>query len=582
MKEILKCFKIKDLIFIIISIIFIFIQVKLDIKLPEYTSELTAVVSSGSVKMSDITYNGGMMLALAIASMLASIICGYFAARVAANYSMNLRNKIFNKIEDFSVAEVNKFSTASLITRSTNDVVQIQNLIAMGLQILIKAPILAVYAIRKISNTNVELTNATIVSVVMILVVISVILILSLPKMKKIQVLTDRLNDVTRENVTGVRVIRAFNAEQHQEYKFENVNNEVTKNNIFIGVTTGFLMPVMQMIMNGLTVVIYMIGATLMNEAVLTERAIVIGNMTAFSQYALQVIMAFMMMVAIFILLPRSIVSVKRINEILNTKVSIEDGSMKVNNISLKGNIEFRDVSFTYPEAKSETLKNISFKASRGETVAIIGSTGSGKTSLVNLISRFYDTTYGSILINGVNVKDYCQKDLRSKVSVATQKATLFKGDILQNITYGNEANITLEKVNRALKISQSKEFVNTLKDGVNSYVAQGGSNFSGGQKQRLSIARAIYKDSEILIFDDSFSALDYKTDSLVRKDIREYAKDATVIIVAQRIGTIKNADKIILLDEGEIMGIGKHEELLNSCNVYREIALSQLSEEEL
>lgn len=582
MKELLKCFKIKDLIFIIISIAFIFIQVKLDIKLPEYTSELTAVVSSGSVQMSDITYNGGMMLILAITSMGASIICGYFAARVAANYSMNLRNKIFNKIEDFSAAEVNKFSTASLITRSTNDVVQIQNLIAMGLQILIKAPILAVYAIRKISNTNVELTNAIIISVVMILVVIAIIFMLSLPKMKKIQALTDNLNDATRENVTGVRVIRAFNAEQYQEDKFENVNNEVTKSNIFIGVTTGFLMPVMQMIMNGLTVVIYMIGATLMNEAAITERATVIGNMTAFSQYALQVIMAFMMMVAIFILLPRGIVSVKRINEILNTEVSIEDGSMKANNRNLKGDIEFRDVSFTYPGAKSETLKNISFKVLKGETVAIIGSTGSGKSSLVNLISRFYDATHGSILINGVSVKDYCQGDLRSKVSVATQKAALFKGNILQNITYGNEEDITLEKVNRALKISQSEEFVNNLKDGVNSYVAQGGSNFSGGQKQRLSIARAIYKDSEILIFDDSFSALDYKTDKLVRKSIREDAKDTTVIIVAQRIGTIKNADKIIVLDEGKIIGFGKHEELLNSCNVYREIALSQLSEEEL
>ena len=582
MVKLLKNLTAKDLIFVAVSIAFIFVQVILDLKLPDYTSELTTTVTSGSVSMSDVMVNGGKMLSCAIGSMAASIICGYFAARVAANYSKNLRESIFRKVEDFSSAEINKFSTSSLITRSTNDVMQIQNLIAMGLQIMIKAPILAIYAIRKISNTNVEWTYATLGTVVFIIFIVRIVFGFSMPKLKKVQTLTDKLNNVTRENISGVRVVRAFNAEGYQKNKFEKVNKEVLNNNIFINSFTGLLFPSIQMAMNGLTIVIYMIGAYLMNEAVITERAVVIGNMTAFSQYALQVIMAFLMMVGIFIYLPKGVVSGKRIIEILNTEITIEDGTVKDGNSNLRGTIEFKNVSFAYPGDKKNTIENINFKLSKGETLAIIGSTGSGKTTLINMISRFYDATEGEVYVDGVNVKDYNQEILREKVGLVAQKAALFQGSILDNITYGSKGVVTDEKINRALKISQSEEFVNKLSDKINSHVAQGGSNFSGGQKQRLSIARAIYKDSEILIFDDSFSALDYKTDRTVRKLIKENAKDTTVIIVAQRIGTIKNADKIIVLDEGKIAGAGKHKELLQNCPVYKEIALSQLSQEEL
>lgn len=582
MKKLLKCLKIKDLVFVVISIAFVFAQVKLDLKLPEYTSKLTELVSRGSVEMSDIYYNGGMMLLLALLSMASSIICGFFAANVAANYSRNLRGEIFESVEKFSLSEVNNFSTASLITRSTNDVIQIQNLIAIGLQILIKAPILAFYAIRKISNTNVEWTRATIMSVIVILVIITIVLIFALPKIKKVQKLTDGLNNAARENITGVRVVRAFNAEKYQGEKFAKVNTDITKNNVSIGVAMSSLMPVLMLVMNALTVIIYMIGAKLINDAGLMERAGLIGDMTAFTQYALQVIMAFMMMVGIFIFVPRSIVSGRRISEILNTKVDINDGDVKNGKSDLKGYIEFKNVGFKYPGSKENTLNNINFKVSRGETLAIIGSTGSGKTSLINLISRFYDVTDGEVLVDGINVKEYDQQILRDKVAVATQKASLFKGDILENISFGNDEKADLDRVSRALNIAQAEEFVSGLKDGVSSFVAQGGSNFSGGQKQRLSIARTIYKDAEIMIFDDSFSALDYKTDRLVRASIKENAADATVIIVAQRIGTIKNADKIIVLDDGKIAGMGTHRELLDNCSVYKEIALSQLSEEEL
>ncbi len=459
---------------------------------------------------------------------------------------------------------------------------QIQNFIAMGLQIIIKAPTLAIWAITKISATSIEWTMATLITVFIMITLVAVIASVVLPKFKKIQKLIDNVNDVTRENVSGVRVVRAFNAEGYQEKKFEKANEELTKNQLFTTKATGLMMPVMSLCMNGLTLAIYWIGAILINNAQIVERATIIGNMTAFTQYSLQVVMAFIMLVAIFILLPRCIVSARRINEVLDSPISIKQGD-KVNDSNTKGKVEFRNVTFKYNDGNNNVIEDVSFEVNKGETLAIIGATGSGKTTLINLIPRFADVSSGEVLVDGMNVKDYQEEDLQQRVAVVSQKACLFKGDIKSNITYGSGEEISDDdpRLKQAIDISQSL-FVGELKDGVRSAVAQGGTNFSGGQKQRLSIARAVYKDAEIIIFDDSFSALDYKTDMVVRKKIKENLKDKTVIIVAQRIGTIKNADKILVLDNGRIVGSGRHEELLESCPVYKEIALSQLSKEEL
>lgn len=582
MFKVFKNLKARDIFFIVICFGLVFIQVWLDLTMPDYTQKLTESVSSGSINMDDVLQNGGMMLLCAVGSMVAAIFCGFFASQVAANFAKTLRERLFGHILKFSNADINKFSTPSLITRTTNDVVQMQMFIAMGLQMMIKAPITAIWAIAKISNSSIEWTTAILVCVMVIVITIVMLVIMAYPKFKSIQKLTDNLNDVTRENISGVRVVRAFNAEKYQEKKFAKVNDSITKNQLFTSRVMGLMMPVMMMAMNGMTLAIYWIGAYLINKTEIAGRAEVIGNMTAFTQYALQVVGAFMMLVIIFIIMPRTLVSAKRINEVLETKPTVSYKSESVKTIG-HGKIEFKNVSFSYADSGNPCLKNLDFEINSGETFAIIGATGTGKSTLVNLIPRYYDVTKGEILIDGKNIKDYPEEQLERIVSVAPQKATLFSGDIKSNITYGckNELKDDDDRIKRSLEISKS-DFVENLSDGIHSRVAQGGTNFSGGQKQRLSIARAVFKDAEIMIFDDTFSALDYKTDMLVRKSIREELSDTTVIIVAQRIGTIRNADKILVLNDGEIAGIGKHDELMENCDIYREIALSQLSEEEL
>lgn len=579
----LKCLRKRDWAYIFVAIALIVGQVWLDLKMPDYTAKLTTAVSSGGVKMNDVWQNGGMMLLCALGSLVFAIMCGFFTARVASSYALNLRQAMFDKISSFSNTEMKKFSTPSLITRTTNDVSQVQMFVSMGLQVLIKAPILAVWAICKISSTSIEWTMATFVCVAVIIVSVGIIVGLCLPKFRKIQKLIDNLNKATRENISGVRVVRAFNAENYQESKFEKANDELTKNQLFTSKITGIMMPVMTIAMNGLTLAIYWIGAYLINNAPIMERTIIIGDMTAFTQYALQVVMAFMMLIVIFIILPRAIVSGKRINEVLKTPLSMTafENTNKLNDV--KGKVEFKDVSFKYFDGNKEVVSNISFVVNKGETIALIGSTGCGKTTIIDLIPRFNDVSGGEVLINDINVKDYKYEDLQSKIAVVSQKAVLFKGDIKSNITYGSNEEISDDdpRIQRAINVAHA-DFVNNLEKGIKSEVAQGGTNFSGGQKQRLSIARAIFKDPEILIFDDSFSALDYKTDKEVRENINKVLEDKTIIIVAQRIGTIRNADKILVIDDGAIVGEGKHDELIKTCPLYKEIALSQLSEEEI
>ena len=583
MLRIFKNLKVIDWLYLCACVGLIVLQVWLELKMPDYTANLTKAVSSGKIVQSEIWENGGMMLLCAFICMCAAIATGWFSSHIAANFAKTLRTKLFDKISMFTDKEMNYFTTPSLITRTTNDVVQMQMLIAMGIQTLIKAPILAVWAICKISSASLEWTSAAMITVAVMVGTITLVVSLCYPKFKKIQKLTDNLNDITRENISGVRVVRAFNAEDYQERKFDKVNSAVTKNQLFTSRIMGMMFPVMSLCMNGLTLAIYWIGAVLVNNASsLTDRVAVIGDMTAFTQYALQIVMAFMMIVMIFIILPRAMVSAKRINEVLYTEPSIvytkSSGAEKK-----LGEVEFKNVSFSYPDASTPCIENISFHINPGETFAIIGATGSGKSSIVNLLPRFYDCTEGEVLLDGVNIADYSKKEIEENISIAPQKAILFKGDIKSNITYGSEDEISDddERISRALTISQS-EFVVSLNDGLHTPVAQGGTNFSGGQKQRLSIARAVFKDASVVIFDDTFSALDYKTDMLVRREIHEKMQDTTVIIVAQRIGTIKDADNILVLDEGRVVGLGKHSELLENCSVYREIALSQLSKEEL
>lgn len=587
MFSLFKNLKTKDWILIGLSVCLIVVQVWLELKMPDYTAELTAMIQGENAVMSEVWKNGGLMLACAVGSLLSAIICSILISKVASSFSMTLREKLFNKISDFSEAEMKKFSVPSLITRTTNDVMQLQNFMAMGVQLLFKAPIMAIWAICKISTTNIKWTSAVLISVAIIIICVGILVGICLPRFKKIQKLTDDINNVTRENISGVRVVRAFNAEKYQEQKFEKVNNNITKNNLYTSRATGIMSPVMTLVMNGLSLAIYWIGAIIINNIALSgpeavaERIDTVGNMAAFSQYAMQIVMSFMMLIMIFIILPRTLVSGKRIAEVLKTDSSIVSGETGITT-DTSGEIEFKNVSFAYPDSRENemALKDISFKVSKGQTLAIIGATGSSKTTLINLIPRFYDTTKGEVLINGINVKEYDEKELRDKISIASQKAVLFKGTIKENITYGTE-NYDEENLKKSIEVSQSK-FIEKLEDGINSEVAQGGTNFSGGQKQRISIARAVYKDAEIMIFDDTFSALDYKTDMLVRKAIKKKLKDKTVVIVAQRIGTIKDADKIIVLDEGRIVGSGTHSELLENCKIYKEIALSQLSKEEL
>ena len=570
----------RDWAFILICVGLVIFQVWMELTMPDYTQKLTELVSGGNADMDAVLENGGKMLLCAVASMGAAILCGFFAAHVAANFARTLRRRLFDRITNFGDSEINKFSTPSLITRTTNDVVQLQMFIAMGLQVIIKAPVMAIWAICKISATNVLWTEATLATVIIMSIMIGILVALCYPKFKRIQRLTDNLNNVTRENVSGVRVVRAFNAEEYQHGKFEKVNNDVMRTNLFTSRMMGLMMPVLQLCMSDLTLAIYWIGAYVINDAPLMDKVVQMGNMTAFTQYALQVVMSFILLIVVFVILPRTIVSARRIGEVLRTKSSIVYTDKKISS-NEEGMLEFKNVSFKYGDADKECIKDISFKLNKGETFAIIGATGSGKSTIVNLIPRYYDVTDGEILLDGINIKDYPEEQLQKKISIAPQKAVMFMGDIKSNIIYGSEDNIDEKRIDEALKIANA-DFVYDLTNGINERVAQGGTNYSGGQKQRLSIARAVYKDAELIIFDDTFSALDYKTDMLVRKQIKEKLEGTTVIIVAQRIGTIKNADKIMVIDEGKIAGIGTHKELLDNCDIYKEIALSQLSKEEL
>ncbi len=586
MLKILRYLTRKDWSFILCSFIFVVLQVYLDLKLPDYMSEITMLVQTPNSEISEILSSGGYMLLCALGSLVASFIVGYFAAKIATNLSWTLRSKLYDKIEGFSVAEINKFSTSSLITRSTNDITQIQNIVAMGLQLIIKAPITAIWAVCKILGKGWEWTAATGGALLVLLFIILIIMIFALPKFKKIQKLTDKINLVTRENLTGIRVVRAYNAEGYQSDKFEKVNNELTTNNLVINRVMAIMQPGMMLVMNGLSLAIYWIGAYLIDGDNMMDKMGLFSDMIVFSSYSMQVIMAFMMLTMIFIMLPRASVSSKRILEVLNTRESIIDGNKDIKNISKTGEIEFKNVSFKYPDSEESeyVLKDINFKVNKGETVAIIGSTGSGKTSLINLIPRFYDVSEGEVLVNGINVKDYKQKSLNNILGYVHQKAVLFTGSIMSNVAYGdNGKDIYSENdVKKAVKIAQGTEFVEKMTNTYSASISQGGKNVSGGQKQRLSIARAICRRPEIYIFDDSFSALDYKTDRKLRSVLKSEIKGATNLIVAQRIGTIIDADKIIVLDEGKIVGIGTHNYLMKTCKVYQEIAYSQLSKEEL
>ena len=584
MLKLFKRFSKKDVLFIIISIIMIIAQVYLDLKTPDYMSEITKLVKTQGSQMSDIWKNGSMMLVCSLGSLILTIITGYLVANVAANLSKNIRKEIFEKVESLGLHEVKEFSTSSLITRTTNDISQIQSFVAMGLQILVKAPITAIWGIRKILNKGWEWSAATGIAVLVLLIAVALIVVFVLPKFKKIQKLTDKLNGKARENITGIRVVRAFNASKYQEEKFDAVNAELTDTQLFNQKSFAVMQPLMYIVMYLLTLSIYLIGIKLINDALLTDRIAIFGNMVVFSSYAMQIIMSFLMLVMIFIMLPRAEVSASRIKEVLETKDSIKDGNKGTSDVTEKGTVEFRDVSFKYPDASEYLLEKISFKANKGETVAFIGSTGSGKSTLVNLIPRFYDATEGEVLVDGQNVKDYTQAELRNRMSYIPQKAMLFDGTVKSNIVYGNngKSKITQDKIEEALKVAQGEEFVLKMDGKYDATISQGGTNISGGQKQRLSIARAIARNPEIYIFDDSFSALDYKTDKILRKALKEYTKDATTLIVAQRIGTIMHADKIIVLDNGKCVGIGTHKELLKNCEVYKEIALSQLTKEEL
>lgn len=584
MFKILKRMNRKSVGLILICIVFIVFQVWLDLRLPDYMSNITKLVQTEGSQMSEILEQGGYMILCALGSLASAIIVGYFASYIAASFSKQLRKDVFYKVENFGMEELKKFSTSSLLTRTTNDITQIQMLIVMGLQLTIKAPITAVWAVSKIAGKNMEWTVLTGGAVLVLILFISILIALTLPKTRKVQELTDNLNRVTRENLKGIRVVRAFNAEEYQEAKFNEANEALTKTNLFVQRMMGLMTPLMQFVMSGISLGIYIIGAYLINAAGLTDRLNLFSDMVVFSSYSMQVIMAFMMLIVIFIILPRAQVSANRILEVLNTEEKIKDGTINKTDGKVKGKVEFRDVSFQYPDADEPILEHISFTAEKGETVAFIGSTGSGKSTLINLVPRFYDVTEGEVLVDDINVKDYTLEALHNKLGYIPQKAVLFRGTIESNVTYGktDHEKPNQEKVKEAIRVAQASEFVEKKPEKYQAPIAQGGSNVSGGQKQRLAIARAIARDPEIYIFDDSFSALDYKTDFVLRKELKEYTKEATTLIVAQRIGTIKNADKIIVLDEGKMVGCGTHEELLKTCKVYQEIALSQLSKEEL
>ena len=582
MLKLFKNFTKKDILVVLICVISMVFQVWIELRLPEYMSEITRLIQTDGSTMKEILTSGGMMVLCAFGSAISTVIIGFFASGLSASFSKNLRAKLFKKVQKFSTSEMKEFQTSSLITRTTNDVSQIEMLIAMGLQAMIKAPIMAVWAISKIVNKSAALSGVVAVGVVVLLTTVLIISLTVNPLFKKIQKFTDGLNNVTRENVMGVRVIRAFNAEDFQGNKFESVNNDITKTHIKIQKTFALMDPIMGSVMHFLTLGIYFFGSLLLVNMGMFQRLDLFSNMVVFTSYGIQVIMSFLMLSFIFMILPRAMVSANRINEVLNSDISIFDGvNSKPKEV---GTVEFKNVSFKYPDADDYLLRNISFTANKGETVAFIGSTGSGKSTLINLIPRFYDATDGEVYVDGVDVREYTLKNLHNIIGYVSQKAFMFTGSVKDNIQFGDNGKkeATDKQIYEALDVAQATDFVNKMEDKLDSHIARGGTNVSGGQKQRLSIARAIARKPEIYIFDDTFSALDYATDAKLRKDLKKYTKDATCLIVAQRIGTIINADKIIVLDKGECVGVGTHKELLKTCDVYKEIALSQLSEEEL
>ena len=584
MLKLFKNFKKKDWLFVFISFIMIVVQVWLDLKLPDYMSKITVLIQTEGSKMSEILTQGMYMMLCALGSLLSAIIVGYFTSYLSADFSLNLRNKIFRKVQKFGMNEIKKFSTSSLITRTTNDVTQIEMFIAMGLQMLIKAPIMAIWAISKILNKSIEWSMLTAGCVVILLAVVITILIIVFPRFEIVQKLIDKVNGVTRENLTGIRVIRAFNAEKFEQNRFDDVNTELTNTQMFNQKCFALMNPVMNLVMHAQTLGVYMIGAILISKAGMIEKVTLFSNMVVFTSYGMQVIASFLMLAMIFMILPRAQVSAKRINEVLDEEEIIKDGILDDIKSDVVGTVEFKNVSFKYPDADEYLLENISFKVNKGETIAFIGSTGSGKSTLINLVPRFYDATEGEVLVDGVNVKDYKIEALNNKIGYVPQKAVMFTGTVSSNVGYGDNGKkkATKKKIEEAIKVAQGKDFVEKMDKTYNAHIARGGTNVSGGQKQRLAIARAVARDPEIYIFDDSFSALDYKTDSILRKELKKYTNDATSMIVAQRIGTIIGADKIVVLDKGKCVGIGTHKELLKNCEVYKEIALSQLSKEEL
>lgn len=584
LKLMFKSFDKKNVITFIAIILLVIGQVYFELKMPDYMSEITRLVETEGSEMSDILKNGGYMLLCALGSFAIAVFTDFLVAGLTATITKRIRKKLFTKVEDMATNEIKQFSTSSLLTRTTNDISQIQMTLAMGTQLIIRAPVTTIWAVVKILNKSWQWSALTGIEVVIMLSLISIIIAVVSPRFKIVQKLTDKLNTVSRENLTGIRVVRAFNAEKYQEDKFANVNSDLTNMQMFNQRAFATLEPLIYLIMDFLPLGIYIIGANLINNADMMSKISLFGDMIVFSSYAMQIIISILMLAMIFMMLPRAQVSAERINEVLDTPITIKDGKKNKVDTDVIGKVEFKDVTFQYPDADAPLLKDISFVANKGETVAFIGSTGCGKSSLINLIPRLYDATEGEVLVDDVNVKDYTQKELHNKLGYVPQKAVIFSNTVKNNVTFGDngKGKISDEKVNEAIKVAQAEEFVNKMENGTDTMMARGGTNVSGGQKQRLSIARAIARDPEIYIFDDTFSALDYKTDSLLRKELKKYTKDATVLIVAQRIGTVMNADKIIVLEDGKIVGMGKHKDLLNNCDVYKQIALSQLSKEEL
>lgn len=584
MIKILQNMKKKDIISIITIIGLILLQVYLELKMPDYMSTITRLVQTEGSKMYDIILNGSYMLLCAFGSLVSAIATGYIISKLASNFSLNIREKLFDKVQNLSMNEIKKFQTSSLITRTTNDVTQVEMIIAMGLQMLIKAPTTAIWAITKILNKSWQWSAITAVAVIILLIMITLIVTIVMPKFKKVQKLTDQVNNKTRENIKGIRVIRAFNAEKYQEDKFEETNNELTNNQLFTQKAMSFMSPIMYLIMYGITLAIYFVGAYIIKDAQMIDKLPLFTDMVVFSSYAMQIVMSFLMLSMIFMIYPRASVSIKRINEVLETENTVKEGTKNIKETQIKGEVEFKNVSFKYSGADEYVLENISFKVENGETIAFIGSTGSGKSTLINLIPRFYDATEGEVLIDGINVKEYTEEALYNKIGYIPQKAVMFSKTVSENVAYGKnkDGKISKDQVKEAIKIAQAEEFVLKMDKQYESEIAQGGTNISGGQKQRLAIARAIARKPEIYIFDDSFSALDYKTEKKLRHELKNFTKNATNLIVAQRIGTIMNADKILVLDQGKCVGIGTHKQLLKTCKVYKEIALSQLSKEEL